>query len=156
MDRDDLLQEATIGFFKAVRDFKIGRSPFASFVALCVRRQLVTLIKSATRVKHEPLNQSISLDAPVFEYGTETLIDRVAAIDVDPVEFVESDVLLTRLRSRCTPLERATLTLYGEGYSFEEMAEELGVNPKSIDNAVWRVKIKARRILGRTGSSRRA
>jgi RNA polymerase sporulation-specific sigma factor len=147
-DRDDLLQEATIGFFKAIRDFCGDRGGFSSFVELCVRRQIITFIKSATRQKHAALNWATSLDAPVFEDSDETLLGRLAApgtiegrFDEDGHEFLEE------LWSRCSPLEQGVLSMYARGFSFEEMARELGVHYKSIDNAVWRVKVKARKIV---------
>ena len=78
-DRDDLIQEATIGFFKAVRDYKKDRGSFGGFVELCVRRQIITFIKTTTRQKHAALNRAISLDAPAFEDSEETLLTRLAS-----------------------------------------------------------------------------
>ena len=149
-DRDDLIQEATIGFFKAVRDFRGDRGGFAAFVDLCVRRQVITFIKTATRQKHTALNQAVSLDAPIFNDSDETLIARLPArrewshddLGSDNAEFLET------LWERCSDLERGVLSMYSRGYGFEEMARELRVHLKSIDNAVWRVKIKAKKLLG--------
>ena len=86
-DRDDLLQEGTIGFFKAVRDFKEDRGSFSAFVDLCVRRQVITFIKTATRQKHASLNHARSLDAPAFDDCEESLVTRLPA----PVEKYPSD-----------------------------------------------------------------
>lgn len=147
-DRDDLVQEATIGFFKAIRDFRGDRGSFGSFVELCVRRQIITFIKSATRQKHALLNSAISIDAPVFEDSDDSLASRLAArgkVDID--ETTDAVSFLTILAERCSDLERGVLSLYARGYTFAEMAWELGVHYKSIDNAVWRVKVKAKRLI---------
>lgn len=150
-DRDDLNQEATIGFFKAVRDFEIGKGAFGAFVELCVRRQVITFIKTATRLKHQALNQASSLDAPAFADSQEPLANRLPAPPSAAHEAEdENRAFLDVLFSRCSPLEQGILRLYTRGYSFQEMASELGVHWKSIDNAVWRVKVKARKLLADT------
>jgi RNA polymerase sporulation-specific sigma factor len=148
-DRDDLIQEATIGFFKAVRDFKEHRGSFASFVDLCVRRQIITFIKTATRQKHAALNHAVSMDMPIFEDSDETLITRLSTGGLaNSGEVSDTLEFLSTLWGRCSDLERGVFSMYSKGYSFTEMAWELGVRLKSIDNAVWRVKVKARRLLG--------
>jgi len=147
-DRDDLIQEATIGFYKAIRDYNRERGTFSWFVEMCVRRQVITFIKMSTRQKHAALNSAKSLDEPLFLDSEETLAARLAnprnAIlieNTDNVEFLET------LWLRCTELERGVLSMYTKGFSFEDMAKEIGVHYKSIDNAVWRVKVKAKRLL---------
>lgn len=145
-DRDDLIQEAMIGFFKAVRDYKNDRGAFTGFVDLCVRRQIITFIKTTTRQKHTALNRSVSLDAPAFDDSEETLVTRLAAPDSGQrVDDVQAE-FLEILWKRCSKLEQGVLTLYTKGFSFGEMARELGVHWKAIDNAVWRVKVKAKRL----------
>jgi RNA polymerase sporulation-specific sigma factor len=146
-DRDDLIQEATIGFFKAVRDYRSDRGSFAAFVELCVRRQIITFIKTSTRAKHMALNRAISLDAPAFDDSDSPLSDRLqSAGAVDHGDTTQAE-FLHRLWERCSNLERGVLSLYTKGYSFEEMARELSVHWKAIDNAVWRVKVKAKKLL---------
>ena len=147
-DRDDLIQEATIGFFKAVRDFRDDRGAFGAFVDLCVRRQVMTFIKNSTRQKHTALNRAASLDAPLFNNSDETLIARLPAKE-GPREDLGSDnaEFLEPRWQRCSGVERAVLSMYSRGYGFEEMARELQVHCKSIDNAVWRVKVKAKKLL---------
>jgi RNA polymerase sporulation-specific sigma factor len=143
-----LIQEATIGFYKAVRDFKGDRGAFAAFVDLCVRRQIITFIKTATRQKHAALNWATSIDAPVFHDSDESLAARLAGPEKPGfAELSETTAFLEALWDRCSSLERGVLSLYTKGYSFEEMGWELGVDWKSIDNAVWRVKVKARKLL---------
>lgn len=147
-DRDDVIQEATIGFFKAVRDFRGDRGAFGAFVDLCVRRQVVTFVKTATRQKHTALNRATSLDAPIFHDSDETLIARLPAAEWPPVDLGSDKTdFLETLWQRCSALERGVLSMYSKGYGFDEMARELRVNYKSIDSAVWRVKVKARKLL---------
>ncbi len=151
-DRDDLIQEATIGLFKAIRDFEGERGAFPAFVDLCVRRQVITCIKAATRKKHAALNLALSLDAPVFEDSPETLIALLPAPDFKQSEnSYEKIEFINALRSRCSKLERGILSFYSSGYSFDEMARELGVHCKSIDNGVWRIKVKAKKLLSELG-----
>lgn len=146
--RDDLIQEATIGFFKAIRDYKDDRGAFTGFVDLCVRRQIITFIKTATRQKHAALNRAASLDAPIFADSDETILTRlVGHRDRLPEDDSENTEFLAALWKRCSELERGILSMYSNGYTFEEMAWELGVHEKAIDNAVWRVKVKARKLL---------
>jgi len=154
-DRDDLIQEATIGFFKAVRDFKGDRGTFASFVDLCVRRQIITFVKTATRQKHAALNYALSMDAPIFEDSDEALINRLATSGRPHLDEEVSDgsAFLSELWERCSSLERGVLSMYSKGFTFAEMAWELGVHLKAIDNAVWRVKVKARKLLAERGFS---
>ncbi|MFZ1124203.1 MAG: sigma-70 family RNA polymerase sigma factor [Candidatus Baltobacteraceae bacterium] len=150
-DRDDLIQEATIGFFKAVRDFRGDRGAFVAFVDLCVRRQVITFIKTATRQKHLALNRAVSLDAPIFDDSDETLIARLPAQEWPREDFGSDNAeFLETLWQRCSGLERGVLSMYSKGYGFEEMARELRVHYKSIDNAVWRVKVKAKKLLAET------
>ncbi len=146
-DRDDLIQEATIGFFKAIRDFRDERGSFRAFVELCVRRQIVTFVKTATRQKYALLNLALSLDAAAFADSDKTLLTRLAVrdtlqinLDSDNAEFLEM------LWHKCSELERGVLTMYSKGYRFDEMSLELNVNYKSIDNAIWRIKVKARKV----------
>ena len=152
LDRDDLMQEATIGFFKAVRDYKSDRGEFVGFAELCVRRQVITLIKTATRQKHSTLNRAVSIDARLYVDSDDTLLDRLSApVEFSIEELSEVTTFLDALLLRCSDLERGILSLYAKGYTFAEMAWELGVRWKSIDNAVWRVKVKARKLLNDRG-----
>ena len=147
-DRDDLLQEATIGFYKAIRDFRGDRGAFGAFADLCIRRQIITFVKTSTRQKHAALNWAVSLDAPMFDDSEESLIGRIAAVE-NIIADLDTDIddFLTLLWKRCSGLERGVLSMYSRGYQFDEMAYELGVHWKAIDNAVWRVKVKAKKLL---------
>src|SRR5262245_62123435 len=149
-DSEDLVQEGLIGLYKAVRDFRSDKeTSFRSFAELCITRQIITAIKTATRFKHAPLNTYVSFShTPAGqEDGDCTLGDALPgpAVD-DPVVCVisteELQSLVFCLGTGLSPLESDALRLYLEGNSYEEMAEGLGCDTKTIDNALQRVKRK--------------
>jgi RNA polymerase sporulation-specific sigma factor len=150
-DAEDLVQEGLIGLYKAVRDFRHDKeTSFRSFAELCVTRQIITAIKTATRFKHAPLNSYISFShtpAGQDPDGECTLGDALPGSHVnDPVVSVisteELQSLVFCLGTGLSQLESDALRLYLEGSSYEEMAEELGCDTKTIDNALQRVKRK--------------
>ena len=147
---DDLIQEGLIGLYKAVRDFRSDKeTSFRSFAELCITRQIITAIKTATRYKHAPLNTYVSFSqTPAGQDDGEcTLGDALPGPGVnDPAVCVisteELQSLVFCLGTGLSPLESDALRLYLEGNSYEEMAEELGCDTKTIDNALQRVKRK--------------
>ena len=149
-DGDDLIQEGLIGLYKAVRDFRADKeTSFRSFAELCVTRQIITAIKTATRFKHAPLNTYVSFShTPAGQEGDDcTLGDALPGPAVnDPsvrvISTQELDALVGCLSTTLSPLESDALRLYLEGSSYEQMAEELGCDTKTIDNALQRVKRK--------------
>ena len=150
-ESDDLIQEGMIGLYKAVRDFRHDKeTSFRSFAELCVTRQIITAIKTATRFKHQPLNQYISFShtpAGQDNDGECTLGDALPGPSTnDPsvcvISTEELQSLVFTLGTGLSPLEADALRLYLEGSSYEEMAAELGVDTKTIDNALQRVKRK--------------
>ena len=149
-DGDDLVQEGLIGLYKAVRDFRPDKeTSFRSFAELCVTRQIITAIKTATRFKHAPLNTYVSFShTPAGQEDSDvTLGDALAGPSVDdPVVCVisteELQSLVFCLGTGLSPLEADALRLYLEGSSYEDMAERLGCDTKTIDNALQRVKRK--------------
>jgi RNA polymerase sporulation-specific sigma factor len=150
-DAEDLIQEGLIGLYKAVRDFRSDKeTSFRSFAELCVTRQIITAIKTATRYKHAPLNTYVSFShtpAGQDPDGECTLGDALPGPGVnDPSVVVisteELQSLVFTLGSGLSKLEADALRLYLEGSSYEEMAEELGCDTKTIDNALQRVKRK--------------
>lgn len=149
-DRDDLEQEALIGFYKSVRDFRPElQASFRSFAELCINRQLITAIKTATRKKHVPLNQSISFSASRGDDGDDrTDEDFLAAVDAqsDPLEqlVAREEVSATHavLAANLSDLEVEVLTRYVGGASYDAIAEEVGRHVKAVDNALQRVKRK--------------
>jgi RNA polymerase sporulation-specific sigma factor len=150
-DSEDLIQEGLIGLYKAVRDFRTDKeTSFRSFAELCVTRQIITAIKTATRFKHQPLNQYVSFSHTPAGQDTDgecTLGDALPGSIVDEPSIVvisteELQSLVFTLGSGLSKLEADALRLYLEGSSYEQMAEELGCDTKTIDNALQRVKRK--------------
>jgi RNA polymerase sporulation-specific sigma factor len=150
-ESDDLIQEGMIGLYKAVRDFRADKeTSFRSFAELCVTRQIITAIKTATRFKHAPLNTYVSFShtpAGQESEGECTLGDALPGPSVnDPsvrvISTEELQALVGCLGSSLSTLESEALRLYLEGFSYEGMAEELGCDTKTIDNALQRVKRK--------------
>lgn len=148
-DREDLVQEGMIGLFKAIRDFDITKqASFLGFAEVCVKRQMITAVKTATRQKHMPLNSYVSLNQPVYEDETErTLVDMLAEREsVDPEEMFlrreKAEAMETEIAQKLSSLEQSVLSLYLGGMNYQEIAVELGRPPKSIDNALQRIKRK--------------
>src|SRR6266566_2043913 len=150
-DSEDLIQEGLIGLYKAVRDFRSDKeTSFRSFAELCVTRQIITAIKTATRFKHQPLNQYVSFSHTPAGQDTEgecTLGDALPGSAVQEPSVVvisteELQSLVFTLGTGLSTLEHDALKLYLEGSSYEEMAERLGCDTKTIDNALQRVKRK--------------
>ncbi len=153
-DRDDIIQEGMIGLYKATRDFKHDRlSSFRAFAELCVTRQIITAIKTATRQKHMPLNSYISLNKPVYtEESERTLLDMISCVRVtDPEELIISKEEFTDIEKNMgyllSELEWHVLMGYLDGKTYQEMAGDMQRSIKSIDNALQRVKRKLEKYL---------
>jgi len=150
-DKEDIVQEGMIGLYKAIRDFQAERqTSFRAFAELCITRQIITAIKSATRQKHIPLNSYVSLNRPVsHDDGDQdrVLVDVLAThTAADPVELVISSEevrsMQTSFAEILSDLEAHVLHLYLEGKSYQEIAVGLKRHVKSIDNALQRIKRK--------------
>lgn len=148
-DREDIIQEGMIGLYKAIRDFRGDKlASFKAFAELCIQRQIITAIKTATRQKHIPLNSYISLNRPIYDEDSDrTLIDVMPGADVtDPEEIVingeEASYIESRMTELLSDLERQVLAYYLDGKSYMEIAADLNRHVKSIDNALQRVKRK--------------
>jgi len=155
-DREDIVQEGMIGLCKAIRDFKPDKlAPFKAFAELCVTRQIITAIKTATRQKHMPLNSYVSLNKPVYdEEGERTLLDVLSGVKVsDPEELMiaqeECAGIERKINELLSDLEKEVLLYYTQGRSYQEIACELDRHVKSIDNALQRIKRKLERHLDR-------
>ncbi|WP_370875501.1 RNA polymerase sporulation sigma factor SigH [Bacillus horti] len=153
-DREDIVQEGMIGLYKSIRDFKEDKlSSFKAFAELCITRQIITAIKTATRQKHIPLNSYVSLDKPIYdEESDRTLLDILCGTKVtDPEELIinqeEFDDIEIKMGEILSELEREVLMLYLDGRSYQEIAFDLNRHVKSIDNALQRVKRKLERYL---------
>ncbi|WP_420797500.1 RNA polymerase sporulation sigma factor SigH [Clostridium chrysemydis] len=153
-DKEDIYQEGMIGLYKAIRDFNPEKlTSFRAFAELCVTRQIITAIKTATRQKHIPLNTYISLNKPIYEEESErTLLDVLAGLKItDPEELIISQEELKRIESEMqkvlSKLELKVLNSYLDGKSYQEIACDLDRQAKSIDNALQRVKRKLEKSL---------
>lgn len=154
-DKEDIIQEGMIGLYKAIRDFRGDKlASFKAFAELCITRQIITAIKTATRQKHMPLNSYISLDKPVYdEESDRTLLDMITnEVSESPEELIilqeEYKQLEAKMNEVLSELEKKVLALYLDGQSYNEISEELNRHVKSIDNALQRVKRKLERHLG--------
>ncbi|MGI6712022.1 MAG: RNA polymerase sporulation sigma factor SigH [Bacillota bacterium] len=153
-DREDIIQEGMIGLYKAIRDFKCDKlSSFRAFAELCITRQIITAIKTATRQKHIPLNSYVSLNKPIYDEDSDrTLLDVISGSKItDPEELIisreEFDDIEEKMGEILSSLEWKVLMYYLEGKSYQEIAVDLKRHVKSIDNALQRVKRKLERYL---------
>ncbi|MGO4901048.1 RNA polymerase sporulation sigma factor SigH [Bacillus sp. GM2] len=153
-DREDIVQEGMIGLYKSIRDFREDKlTSFKPFAELCITRQIITAIKTATRQKHIPLNSYVSLDKPIYdEESDRTLLDVISGAKVmNPEELIinqeEFDDIELKMGELLSDLERKVLALYLDGRSYQEISEELNRHVKSIDNALQRVKRKLEKYL---------
>ena len=149
---EDLIQEGMIGLFKAVRDFRQNGSAFRAFADLCITRQIITAVKTASRQKHLPLNSALSLEAPRYDgNGDRTIGDGISdhkpPFDVTLLRTAELRAIMAILRKHLSTFEYSALTLWLEGRSYDEIGHRLGRQMKSVDNGLWRVKCKIRRLL---------
>ncbi len=153
-DKEDIIQEGMIGLYKAIRDYRPDKlSSFRAFAELCITRQIITAIKTATRQKHIPLNSYISLNKPIYDEDSDrTLLDVISGTRVtDPEELVLSqedfDDIEAKMGEILSSLEWNVLMYYLEGKSYQDIAAGLDRHVKSIDNALQRVKRKLERYL---------
>jgi RNA polymerase sporulation-specific sigma factor len=153
-DKEDIIQEGMIGLYKSIRDFRGDKlSTFRAFAELCITRQIITAIKTATRQKHIPLNSYISLNKPIYDEDSDrTLLDIISGTRVtDPEELIisqeEFDDIEGKMGEILSSLEWKVLMYYLEGKSYQEIAVDLQRHVKSIDNALQRVKRKLERYL---------
>lgn len=151
-DGDDLIQEGMIGLFKAIRDYQPEKeNAFYGFANLCVERQLYNAVKGANRLKNSPLNSYVSLDVPVGGVGTEetgqTLGETLEKNGISNPE----DIMIDRervgkieayIQNQLSQFEQNVVNLFIEGMNYQQIAEHLGRTPKSIDNALQRIKKK--------------
>lgn len=154
-DREDIVQEGMIGLFKAMRDYQPDKfSSFKSFAELCIKRQIITAIKTATRQKHIPLNSYVSLNKPVYdEESDRTLYDVMTSNskELNPEHVIIKREELSQIEAKMgevlSDLEWKVLTAYLEGKSYHEISIEMNKHIKSVDNALQRVKKKLEKFL---------
>lgn len=146
-DSEDIVQEGMIGLYKAIRDYNPNRlSSFYSFADLCITRQIITAIKTATRQKHIPLNSYVSLDKPIEDESERTLLDITKSSDLNPVNIIideeDRSEIEKKMYELLSELERNVLTYYLQDKSYQQIAEDLNRHVKTIDNALQRIKKK--------------
>lgn len=153
-DRDDIVQEGMIGLFKAIRDYSPDKqASFKYFADICITRQIITAVKTATRQKHSPLNSYISLSKPGYEDESErTLIEMLSlrtSLNPEEIMIDKENLKITeqKIRKSLSKFELEVMELYINGKSYTEIAQQLGKEPKSIDNAIQRVKKKIQKNL---------
>ncbi|HBM80336.1 MAG TPA: RNA polymerase sporulation sigma factor SigH [Clostridiaceae bacterium] len=153
-DKEDIVQEGMIGLYKAIRDFRQDKlSSFRAFAELCITRQIITAIKTATRQKHIPLNSYVSLNKPIYDEDSDrTLLDILSGTKIsDPEELIISREEFVNIESKIgevlSSLEWEVLKSYLDGKSYQEIACDLDRHAKSIDNALQRVKRKLEKYL---------
>lgn len=155
-DHEDIVQEGMIGLYKAIRDFRGDKlASFKAFAELCITRQIITAIKTATRQKHIPLNSYVSLDKPIYDDESDRTLydtlDTLAGVRSNPEEIYinqeEYNDIEDKIAQVLSDLERKVLMLYLDGRSYQEIAVDLNRHVKSIDNALQRVKRKLEKYL---------
>lgn len=153
-DREDIVQEGMIGLYKAVRDYRPTRmTSFRAFAELCITRQIITAIKTATRQKHRPLNSYVSLNKPAYdEESDRTMMDVISSTKIsNPEEIIigreDFSSIEAKMSRILSPLEMQVLKKYIEGKSYFEVAEELNRSVKSVDNALQRIKNKLEKLI---------
>ncbi len=157
-DKDDLIQEGMIGLYKAIRDYQADKeNSFFNFADLCISRQIYSAIKASNRKKNIPLNNYISLDTPVYGENNDTedkenLVDIILQNNItNPEELVidkeNTSMIEYELVRRLSDLEKQVLGLYMKDLKYVQIAEVLGKEPKTIDNALTRIKIKLNKVL---------
>jgi RNA polymerase sporulation-specific sigma factor len=154
-DREDIVQEGMIGLFKAMRDYQPDKvTSFKSFAELCIKRQIITAIKTATRQKHIPLNSYVSLNKPVYDDDSDrTLYDVMSSSskELNPEHLIIKREELSHIEEKMgevlSDLEWKVLNAYLEGKSYQEISIEMNKHVKSVDNALQRVKKKLEKFL---------
>lgn len=152
-DHEDLVQEGMIGLYKAIRDYRPDRlASFYVFSELCIKRQIISAIKAATRQKHIPLNSYVSLNKPLFdEENDRTLLDMLEGNAGDPQDLLISREDLTNMELHIikvlSPFETQVLNLFLDGKSYQEIARLLSKHSKAVDNALQRIKKKMNKYL---------
>lgn len=151
-DKDDLIQEGMIGLFKAVRDYQVGKdASFRTFADLCISRQLYSAIKKSNRLKNQPLNSYISIYSDEFNDSDELSVDRaVISSGTDNISNPEAIVIgresavdmQNRMFDKLSKMEKEVLKRYLDGMTYQEIAADMEKTPKSIDNALQRIKGK--------------
>jgi RNA polymerase sporulation-specific sigma factor len=152
-DKDDIIQEGTIGLYKSITEFDKNRQvSFHSFASLCISRQILTAIKTATRQKHIPLNSSLSLDKTVSDNVDGTYVNNfIESKTLNPEELLidkeEKNYIANHINEALSNFENRVLALYLQGYTYVNIANKIQKDEKAIDNAIQRIRKKVEKIL---------
>ena len=151
-DHEDIVQEGMIGLYKAIRDYKEEKlSSFRAFAELCITRQIITAIKQATRQKHQPLNNSVSLNKPLSDQEPQTLAETLfsdSSSDPEAILLVKEALdNITGKKKIFSDMELAVWVQYLRGRSYSEIAQAMGKSLKTVDNAIQRTKKKLETLL---------
>lgn len=150
-DRDDLLQEGMVGLFKAIQTFDPEHeSSFRHYAEVLISRQLYSAIVTSRRLKHQPLNESISLNVLEENQQEDQLLDRMGSVDSPEQILIDREAAESasqKVLAVLSPMEKRVLEFYLKGMDYHAIAEEMGKSPKSIDNALQRIRTKAARVL---------
>ena len=152
-EQDDLIQEGMIGLYEAVKSFKNEKASFKSFAGICIRRQMISAVKTATRNKHKPLNSYVSLDKNVYDSENDavfmdSILDKypqnpeAIVIDKESLDGIENKISRT-----LSKLELEVLMYYLDGYSYQQIAEKIEKDVKAVDNAIQRIKKKIESVI---------
>lgn len=147
-DTDDLIQEGMIGLFKAIRDFNVDKdASFYHFADLCITRQIYHAVEASQRKKHLPLNTYVSLNAQMGQEGEETFLDVLESFEYSNpeqllIEREDARAIREKLKDGLSRFERQVIQLYLQGLSYRQIAQQLGKEPKAIDNALQRIRAK--------------
>ncbi len=159
-EHDDIVQEGLIGLYKAIKSFDSNKdNSFKTFANLCVERQLITAIKTSNRQKHIPLNQSVSLNMAAYDENYDTTLLEIldTAIVEDPLETItkqeQMQLIKSRLKENLSEFEVKVISLYIQGISYVEIAKFLNSTPKSVDNAIQRIRKKAFKVFNNDNES---
>ncbi len=147
-DTDDLIQEGMIGLFKAIRDFNVDKdASFYHFADLCITRQIYHAVEASQRKKHLPLNTYVSLNAQMGQEGEETFLDVLESFEYSNpeqllIEREDARAIREKIKDGLSRFERQVIQLYLQGLSYRQIAQQLGKEPKAIDNALQRIRAK--------------
>lgn len=152
-EQDDLIQEGMIGLYEAVKSFKNEKASFKSFAGICIRRQMISAVKTATRNKHKPLNSYISLDKNVYDSDNDAVFIN-SILDNSPqnpesiiIDKENLNGIENRINNTLSKLELQVLMYYLDGYSYQQIAEKIEKDVKAVDNAIQRIKKKIESII---------
>ncbi len=152
MEKDDIFQEGMIGLYNAIKDYNHSQKSFKNFAILCISRKIISLLKTANRQKHIPLNTSLSLDSITFSDNYNSMDDSLISNDAHNPEsiYINNETINSyeqRIKETLSELELKVFECYISGMSYYDISKHININKKSVDNAVQRIKKKLEAVL---------